>query len=175
MLNAKDKLIILFRGIGLFLLQVGVLQDLHIHGYAYPMVQALFILLMPYNTPPALLLLMGFGYGYILDIFCNGSGLYAGSLVATAYSRKYILALIRPLMGYDKDTVLNIQELGSLWFGKYLFLSLLVHNLFFYFLDVLSLHNLSYTILRALSSTFSSYIIIWIINLLFIPAKYKRR
>jgi hypothetical protein len=175
MLSAKDILIILFRGLGLFLLQVGVLQELHIQGYAYPMVQVLFILLMPYNIAPALLLVIGFGYGYLLDVFCNGSGIYAGSLVATAYFRKYILALIRPLMGYDKDTVLNLQNLGSLWFAKYLFLSLLIHNLSFYFLDSLSLHNMLFTLLKAISGILLSFIILWIINLLFIPTKFKRR
>ncbi len=175
MLSAKDILIIFFRGLGLFLLQVGVMQDLHIHGYAYPMVQALFILLLPYNTHPALLLIIAFGYGYLLDIFCNGSGIYAGSLVATAYFRKYILVLIRPLMGYAKDAVLNLHTLGSMWFAKYVFLSLLVHSLFYYFLDTLSLHNFLFTLLRALSSTLFSFVIIWIVNLLFIPAKFKRR
>jgi hypothetical protein len=175
MMSAKDILLILFRFLGILLLQLGILQHIDIRGFGIPMIYPLFILLLPVYSSPVLLLILAFGLGYIIDVATNGGGINTASLVAMAYSRKYVLTLLKPLSGYEKESIPSITFFGMQWFLKYLIISILIHQLSFYFLDAMSLKNFFYTLLRGLSGSFITIIIIWIIYLLFVSTKRRRR
>lgn len=112
-----------FRFIFFLLLQGLLLQGLTIN---YPIlnntniiIYPIVILLLPLRTPSALILLLAFALGLILDIFYNTPGIHAATTVLTAYLRPFILAWIEPRGGYTVEASPTIREYGSKWFLIY--------------------------------------------------------
>lgn len=59
------------------LLQVLVLNHIRFGGYANPYLYVLFILMLPYEMPGWLLLVISFIMGYTIDLFSATPGIHA--------------------------------------------------------------------------------------------------
>lgn len=69
----------------LVLLQVLLLNNIQFSGYINPYMYVLFILLLPFETPRYLLLLLGFFLGLLVDIFSNTPGFHASATTFLAF------------------------------------------------------------------------------------------
>ena len=119
------------REIGLLLLHLLVLNrvDLgigsfhYIHFLIYPFI----ILMLPVNTPKAVVLLASFVIGITVDMFYNSPGVHAAALVVTGYLRALILRFLAPYEGYTNKTSPTLVQTGFSWFISYTSVMMLIH------------------------------------------------
>lgn len=98
----------------LLLTQVLVLNNVLFLGYINPYVYILFIMLLPFDTPRWILLILAFVLGICVDAFQDSMGLHAFSCVLIAYYRTPILHFLIPQLKSKKQTNLefSLQEFG---------------------------------------------------------------
>lgn len=83
------KRVVLF--VVLILLQVLILNNIHIYGYGTPFLYIFFVLIYSSGTGKNILMLWAFSMGLIIDIFSNTPGINAASATLMAFVRNPIL------------------------------------------------------------------------------------
>ena len=83
--------------VGLVLLQVLILNNVHIAGYATPFLYVYFILKFASGTSRNELMLWAFFLGLTIDIFSNTPGMNAAATVFLAFVRPTFLRLFTPV------------------------------------------------------------------------------
>jgi rod shape-determining protein MreD len=144
----------------LVLIQVLILNNIQFCGYINPFLYVLFILLLPFQTPAYLLLLLGFILGLIIDIFSNTPGIHSSATVFLAFLRPYVIDLISARDNQDKGICPRINQLGFTWFLKYTIILVLSHHIFLFFIEVFTFNGIFHTLLRCLLSSVLSIILV---------------
>lgn len=151
----------------LLLVQIFLLNVLPF-GIFYIMIYPLGILLLPIQMKRVWVVVLAFVCGAILDWFGNGGGLHTASLTFLGYFRGYILNYYRPKSGWDKFDVPNIYKQGITWFTYYISIGLIAHHFVYFSLESFSSIHILFTIRKMLLSMIMSFIVIMLINLLFL-------
>ena len=81
---------------GLVLVQVLILNKIHILGFITPFLYIYFLLKLPTGISRYLLLLLGFILGIKIDVFSNTPGINAAACVFLAFVRPTFLRLFTP-------------------------------------------------------------------------------
>jgi rod shape-determining protein MreD len=144
----------------LVLLQVLVLNNIHLGGFINPYLYILFILLLPFDTPSWIVLFLGFFLGLSVDLFMNTLGMHASATVFMAFLRPTILKIIAPRDGYEPGTLPRIAHQGAEWFIRYALILTLGHHLFLFFAEAFHFTDFFATLLRVLLSTLFSALLI---------------
>ena len=144
----------------LVLIQVAILNNIQLNGFLNPYMYVLFILLLPFETPNWLLLILSFLLGFSVDIFSSTIGMHASACVFMGYIRPYVLNYLSIRDGYEVGTTPGIFHYGFAWFFKYALVLILAHHTFLFLVEVFSFSNISETIIRIIFSTFFSLILI---------------
>ncbi|HJA86732.1 MAG TPA: rod shape-determining protein MreD [Candidatus Bacteroides avicola] len=113
--------------IGLVLLQVLILNNVHIDGYATPFLYIYFIMKMDSDTPRNALLLWAFFLGLVIDIYSDTPGMNAAATVLLAFLRPLLLRLFVPRDMTDLF-VPAIRTMGMAPFLKYITACVLLHH-----------------------------------------------
>jgi rod shape-determining protein MreD len=162
------------RFILLILFQVLILNNANLTPLNItPFVFILFIILLPFETPNWLLLILAFLMGIVLDIFSDELGKFAFSLVLIAFSRPTVLRLLSSRDGYRKKTLPNLQDYGLKWFFKYAIIMILIHNISFYFLEAFQLKYLLVTIARIILNSSFTVILIVLLQFFAVNKRYN--
>ncbi|MHA7111280.1 rod shape-determining protein MreD [Sunxiuqinia elliptica] len=145
----------------LVLLQVLLLNNIQFSGYINPYMYVLFILLLPFETPRYLLLLLGFFLGLLVDIFSNTPGFHASATTFLAFLRPYTISLISPRDTIEVNTPPRLKFMGIGWFLRYTLILVLAHHLFLFFVEAFTFNGFIHTLVRSLlSAAFTSILII---------------
>ena len=171
MINIVSKNIQRF--IFLVLLQVLILNNIQFGNSINPYFYVLFILMLPFDTPRWLSLLLAFSLGLSVDVFTSTLGLNTAATVFMAYSRVYVLALFSPREGYDFGTQPTIQDMGFTWFISYSSILVLVHHLVLFYVEVFRMSEFFDTLLRVILSFIFTQLLVVISQ--FLIYKEKRR
>jgi len=163
----------LLRFVVLVLLQVLVLNNLQLPGVFNPYIYPLFLLLLPLRMPLWLLLLLGFLSGLTLDLFSNTMGMHAAASVLLCFMRPQVLKLIEPSGGYEQTDKPTLSHMGFRWFATYAAILLVIHHLFFFFLETLEFGQVGFMLLKIILSTALSLLLIFLIEFFFISRKSK--
>jgi hypothetical protein len=140
----------------LMALQVFLLNKINFFGYLNPYVYILFILLLPFETPGWLLLLLAFTTGLIIDMFANTPGLNAAATVFLAFMRPAVINLVGKRPDYEQGGEPSMRDMGFPWFFPYAMMLVLIHHFALNIIDVFSFRELGQTFLRLIvSSTFT--------------------
>jgi hypothetical protein len=115
--------------------QVMLFRQLVLFNTAFCFVYVAFILLLPIETNPMVLMLTGFLLGFGIDIFYDSLGLHALSLVFVAYLRNYWLGTITPQGGYDAGQGPTLAVNGVQWFMVYSIPLLFIHHAVLFFAE----------------------------------------
>ncbi len=137
----------------LVLLQLFVLNNIQVSGYVSPMLYILFLLMLPFETPPWLAMLSCFLMGLALDFFCDTPGLHSATLVLMAFMRRFILNLFSPREGYESNTVPTLQYLGWSWYLWYAGIMVVLHAFVFFMLEAFRWTEFFHTLLRIILSS----------------------
>lgn len=138
--------------IGLVLLQVLILNNVHIAGYATPFLYIYLILKFESDTPRNALMLWAFFLGLAVDVFSDTPGMNAAATVLLAFLRPTFLRLFVPRDTLD-TLVPAIRTMGILPFLKYLVVSVLIHHSLLLTLEFFSFAHIGTLLLRIAAST----------------------
>lgn len=134
------------------LLQVLILNNVHIAGYATPFLYIYLILKFESNVSRNALMLWGFFLGLTVDIFSDTPGMNASATVLLAFLRPTFLRLFVP-----RDTlealVPSIRSMGVSPFLKYLFACVFVHHGMLLTIEFFSFAHIGMLLLRIVAST----------------------
>ncbi len=151
----------ILRFLMLVLLQVMIFNNIEISGYLNPYIYIIFIILLPFETPAWVCLLLGFFLGLSIDIFTETMGMHTAATVFIAYIRPYILSSFAPRDGYESGTFPRVYYYGLPWFIKYASLLVFAHHLVLFYVEMFKFQDFFSTLLRViLSSLFSITLIV---------------
>lgn len=158
----------------LLLFQVLILNNVTLHWWSggfpvfTPYVYPLFILLLPFETPVWLLMVLGFCCGLVMDSFMNTPGMHAFAMVLIAYLRTNVLLALLPknLKEYHQLSP-SVKTMGWPPFLTYSAFLVLIHHACFFTIELWSLSNFGYLLLKIIASTLTTMLLIGVYLLLF--------
>jgi len=131
--------------IGLVLLQVLILNNVHIAGYATPFLYIYFILKFASGTSRNELMLWAFFFGLTIDIFADTPGMNAAATVLLAFLRPSLLRLFTPRDNLD-SIIPSFKSMG-------ITASVFVHSLALLSIEFFSFTSIWLLLLRVISCT----------------------
>lgn len=135
------KLFIRTRNFVLMLMaQVLVFSQIHLFGYATAVIFTIFLLKLPRHTSKNELMIWGFLFGIITDMFCNTPGMHSAAATAMAFFRNPILSALTH-KGLPDDFVPGVK---SMKWGGYLLYATISISVFFVLLFALELFTIRY-------------------------------
>jgi hypothetical protein len=159
------------RNIGRFtvlvLLQVLIVKNINLGRYFIFFPYVLFILLLPFNTPKPLTLVLAFILGLSIDMFYDTQGMHASACITMAFVRSFVLELFAPREGYDEQLKPTITYMGVGWFSSYAVVLILVHHFVLFYIEAFTFHEFFRTLIRVLGSTVATFGFIYLMQFLF--------
>jgi len=145
----------------LVLFQVLVINNIQVSSYLNPFVYTLFILLLPFETPNWLLLILAFALGLSVDAFTNTPGMHASATLFMAVFRPFVLRSIAPRDGYEAGSFPRLSIYGLTWFVKYTVILIALHHTFLFSIEAFGFNDFLSIFLRIIiSSALSIFLII---------------
>ena len=148
------------RFVMLVLVQVLIFNNIEIGGYITPYIYIMVIILLPFETPVSVSLILGFFLGLSIDIFTDTIGMHTASTVFIAFIRPYILSSFAPRDGYEPGTFPRVYYYGLPWFIKYAALIVLAHHLMLFYIEMFRFQDFFATLLRVILSSLFSIVLI---------------
>lgn len=153
--------------------QVMVFSSVNFSPFVNPYVFPLFILLLPFETPRIVLMVVGFFAGLSLDVFMGSIGMHAASCLLIGYLRPMLISVITP-KGTEFEISPHIFSQGITWFVFYTGISMFIYLLFYFLLEAGTFYNFFLLLLKVVASMAVSVALM--ISLLYIfSARRKRR
>ncbi|MFQ5446434.1 MAG: hypothetical protein ACE5FF_05825 [Saprospiraceae bacterium] len=137
--------------------------------YLHIIVFPLFIFLLPLRTPRALVILLGFILGLLIDTFYNSMGVHASAAVFTAFIRPYVLRRIEPRGGYNVNYSPTAARWGIGWFLKYSAILLFLHLFFYFSVEAFTFVYIVDIMLKTIVSFIFSMICVIVYQVIFNP------
>jgi rod shape-determining protein MreD len=153
----------------LILVQVFVLDRIHLNYMVTPYIYFLFILWMPFEGNRSVQMLIAFALGFTLDSFRHHPGFHAAACVLIAYLRPILINLLISQEGAENNyRAPSAKSLGGfIPYLVYAGMLTLVHHGWLFFLEAVQFGNFWYFIVKTVFSTAISLLLIIIVELLF--------
>ncbi len=158
----------------LVVVQIYVLNNILFLNIINPYIYIYFILLLPFETPNFILIILSFILGFTVDLFTGSYAIHAFATTFIGYIRPFVLKLYSPFDGYDKNTKPTIEFYDIYWWLKYAFTITFIHHSILFLLETFHLHNLFHTTVKALISTILTVILITLLQHFFHKSKSKK-
>lgn len=147
--------------------QVLILKNVVLFDTAFCFLYLGFLLLLPVETNPLLLMGVGFLLGFSVDMFYDSLGIHAGAAVFIMYIRNYWLGTLTPPGGYDSGVNPSLATNGTQWFLTYTLPLVFLHHALLFYLESGGFDHFWFTFGKLVSSTFFTTIAIFIVQFLF--------
>jgi cell shape-determining protein MreD len=157
----------IFRFIILVLVQVELINNIELGRFINPFLYVLFIIVLPFETPKWLLLVLAFLLGITIDMFCDTGGIHAAATVFMAYVRPGVLKLFSPRDGYEFGTQPTVQYLGVPWFLSYAGILILLHHIILFYLEIFRFSEFFSTLLKVIISAAFTLLLVVVTQYLF--------
>jgi hypothetical protein len=157
------------------LVQVYLLNQLHLHQYIIPYIYYLFILWLPFSISRINLLIIGFVTGLTLDAFSMQIGVHAAACTLLAYVRPFVINILTP----KDSSEFNYREpspraMGWTPYLVYALILTILHHFYMTFLQWLQFGNFLDFVIKVIATTGISMLLIITVELLF-PRRMKFR
>lgn len=146
--------------VGVVLVQVLVLNQMHVYGYATPFFYIYFILKMSSKIGRNELMLWAFSLGLAVDAFSNTPGMNAAAATCLAFFRASMLRMVT-LRDTDEAFRPGIDTLGISSFFRYVLLTSVLFCSFLLLVDTFSFFHWGRLLLKIALSTVSTMICIF--------------
>lgn len=163
----------LFRLLLLLLVQILIFSHINFSSFINPYIFPLFILLLPFETPRWLLMLIGFSAGLALDFFLGSVGMHAAACLLIAYLRPFLINVITP-KGTEFEISPNVYAQGITWFVVYLCFTMFIYLTFYFLVEAATFLNFFLLLVKIFLSVLVSITFMLIFLFLF-SARKKRR
>ena len=154
-----------FGWFALFLLvQVVLLQHIHLFGVATPFLYVYFVLQFSRNLPKWSTLLWGFAMGLLVDIFANTPGVAAASLTLLTAIQPYYFGLF---VSHDapEDLRPSLKTMGFMKYGHYCGTMVLLYCVVFFSLEQFSFFHILHWLMCVAGSTVITLLLIYTFEL----------
>lgn len=148
-----------FLFIFLILLQVWVLNHVHIGGVAIPLAYIYFILKLSSTNGRSWVTFWAFMLGLIIDIFNNTPGLNALASTIAGFFRYYILNLFSSKE--EKDFVPSIDTMGVGAFFRYTLVIILLHHITLFCIEAFSFYAPLLLLLKIAGSSALTFLMVF--------------
>lgn len=149
--------------------QILIFNNINFLGFINPFPYILFIILYPVNGNKSGLLLSSFLLGIIMDLFSNSGGVHTAACIMLAYYRPYLFKFSFGL-SYEYQTV-RINDVLSPERFSFILLSVIIHHLTLFILEVFTINSVWDILLRTVISTIFTTILCILIIYLIKPSK----
>lgn len=149
------------------LYQVMILQNVVLFHTAFCFLYVLYLLILPVEANPMMLMGIGFLLGFAVDMFYESIGLHAFASVTVMYLRNYWLNSLTPQGGYDSSSVPTLAMNGVQWFLIYSVPLIFLHHALLFFLEAGGLSMFFFTLWKVVTSTLFTTVVILIAQFLF--------
>lgn len=145
--------------VGLVLVQVLILNNIHFLRVATPFLYLYFILKMPVESTRTNVVFFSFLIGLLVDIFSNTPGMHAFACTLAGFIR---LPLIRLLMGKDLPEGINpsYKTFGYGGFLRYMLLVVVIHHVALFLIESLTLFDPPFLAIRIVASVVTTALLI---------------
>ena len=159
----------MLRFVLLILVQVFVLDRIHLNYMVTPYIYFLFILWMPFEGNRSVQMIIAFALGFTLDSFRHHPGFHAAACVLIAYLRPILINLLISQEGAENNyRAPSAKSLGGfIPYLVYAGMLTLVHHGWLFFLEAVQFGNFWYFIVKTVFSTAISLLLVIIVELLF--------
>ncbi|MCB9063956.1 MAG: hypothetical protein H6551_02305 [Chitinophagales bacterium] len=174
----------IIRFVFILLIQVLILNKITLQWWSQPTgfpvfipyIYPLFILLLPFETPVAAMLLIGFVCGLSVDAFMNTAGMHAFATILIAYFRINVLNALLPknISDYSGQTP-SVTNMGWIPFVIYVSFLIVMHHATFFTIELWSLSNIGYLLLKILASSATAVLFVLAYVLLFTNQRGSER
>lgn len=164
----------ILRFIVLVLVQTLIIRNMELGRFIVPFIYIMFIIMLPFEIPNWLLLLLSFFTGIVIDMFYNTLGMHATACVFIGFCRPGILKLFSPRDGYEFGVQPTIQYLGVPWFLSYAAIITVLHHFVLFYTEVFRMSEFFVTFLRVIGSSFVTLLLIVISQFLFYRTKEQQ-
>jgi rod shape-determining protein MreD len=160
----------MIRFILFILVQVFVLDRIHLHQMVTPYLYFLFILWLPFKMNRTLLMFLAFALGFILDSFRHQPGFHAAACVLIAYVRPFLINMLIPQEGsetnYEEPSITSMG--GLLPYLIYVGFFAFLHNAWLFLLEAWQFGNFWYFLVKTVLSTAVCLLLFLITDLIFV-------
>ncbi|MEP7163500.1 MAG: rod shape-determining protein MreD [Ferruginibacter sp.] len=159
----------IIRFIFFILIQVYVLDKIHLHQMVTPYLYFLFILWLPFKMNRTLLMIIAFVLGFTLDSFRHHPGFHTAACILIAYVRPFLINLLIPQEGAETNyEEPSFKSMGGLVpYLIYTGILCLLHNAWLFFLEAWQFGDIWYFFIKTILSTAISLLLILITELIF--------
>ena len=151
----------------LVLVQVLVIKNIELGRFINPFVYVLFMIVLPFETPKWMLLIIGFVLGLTIDMFYDTMGMHAAACVFIAFVRPSVLNWFSPREGYEFGMQPTIQYLGVPWFLSYSAILIVLHHFVLFFIEVFRFSEFFSTLFRVIISSIFTLLLVVVSQYLF--------
>ncbi|MDR0961109.1 MAG: rod shape-determining protein MreD [Mediterranea sp.] len=138
--------------VGLVLIQVLVLNNIHLFGVATPLLYIYLLLKFESGTSRNGMMLWAFLLGFVVDVFSDTMGMNIIASVMLAFCQPTFLMLFVPRDMVD-NIVPSAKSMGFLPFFKYVTICVLVHHTTLFMVEFFSFAHLGLLLLRIITSS----------------------
>ena len=153
----------LLKRLGLFfalcVVQILILNHIHLFGVAIPLLYIYFVISFHRNSPKWAILLWSFALGLAIDVFSNTPGLAAGSMTLIAAIQPYLLELFIPRDSIEELDV-SAKILGWGNFITFSAVLIFIFCLAFFAVEAFTFYNWIHWLICAGSSAVLTLILI---------------
>jgi hypothetical protein len=147
--------------------QVLILQNVVLFHTAFCFLYVAYLLLLPVETNPLILMVGGFALGFAVDMFYESIGLHAFACVLIMYLRNFWLNSLTPQGGYDSSAVPSLAWNGLQWFLVYSLPLVFLHHATLFFMEAGGFGMFWFTLWKVITSTIFTTSVILIAQFLF--------
>ena len=164
---------ILLIGLLLFFIHVLFTKNINFFELINPQIFPIFFLLFPRSFNTSFLLIVGFLYAFLIDFFSVNLGVSIVPSVLICFLKPFILKLI-----YNRDAsetpIISVEIQGMKFILRYLFISLFIYHIVYFFTEVGNFYNIFYVVLKSFLSTVLTVLLYGTFMFLFSTHSNKR-
>jgi hypothetical protein len=128
-------------------------------GLILPYIYIFGLLMLPFQTPAWLVLLISFFTGWLMDYFTGPVGLHTSACVFVGFVIPLVNTFLAPREGYDSSQRPTVQRMGITWYVTYAAICTFMHHGFLFFIEVLRLTDFLYQIAHIFLSSIATLIL----------------
>lgn len=149
------------------LFQVLLLKNFILFDTAFSFIYIGFILMLPLEIGPLLLMAIAFLLGFSVDLFYDSIGINAAASVLIGFLRPYWLNIVTPRGGYEEVVIPNLKTLDFGWFFTYSLPLIFIHHFALFYIEAGGFGMFFFTLTKVFFSTILTFFILVLTQYLF--------
>lgn len=151
----------------LMALQVFLFDNLNLGMYVYPMAYVAFVLLLPMETRPVWVLLLGLLTGVVVDAATGSAGLNTIAMLATAFLRRPVMTAVAGKDSVGEGGIPCSDKIGTGKFFRYAAFMAGIHCIIYFGFETLTMKYIYLTLIRTALSWAVTVGLVWLTQYLF--------